>query len=184
MRNPYFTVCGVQYTLSILYGYIASIVMLLLAKSNAKTPGMESTVNDCIRFGTIFGAVSLSLFILLIRFFMVKKYHSLFWSRLNPARHFSEFIWSNNMYAEWGTSLDDHRAYAITKTFIPRYWKHDPQVRAWLHEKWPSWQMDAPWWFGEAFITTIPASLVPSMQSRVGNFHSRDGHSSSVVPET
>ena len=98
---------------------------------------------------------------------MKKTYDWLWWTTKTPADHFSDYIWDNNIYEEWGPTLDDHRAFAISVTFIPKYYLHDERVKVWLTGKWDSWERDPPFWFNDNFIGSLPLSLVPRHVSRM-----------------
>ena len=69
---------------------------------------------------------------------------------MNPARHFSEYIWENNIYYHFGDEIDDHRAEAITLNFIPKYYLHDKRVKKWIAEKWPQWEVDPHYGLGKS----------------------------------
>ena len=92
---------------------------------------------------------------------MKKTYDGLWWTTKTPADHFSEYIWDNNIYDDWGPTLDDHKAYAISVRFIPKYYIHDKRVKIWLAEKWALWEKDPPFWFDDSFKQSLHPSVVP-----------------------
>ena len=75
------------------------------------------------------------------------------------ARHFSEYVWVNNMYDDWGSDIDSHRACAIITTFKPWYYLPDPRVKEWLEQNWLKWEEDPPVWFNREFKDNLHPSL-------------------------
>ena len=146
----------------------------------------DKTINDvlheCLKVVGIFATVSAFLSFICIMTILNKKFNHMWWSTLNPARHFSEFIWNTPIYEEFGYELDDHRAYAIVHQFKPGYYLHDNRVKAWVHEMWASWEADPPLWFDDDFKRALPQSLIPAHARRTSS-HAPAGSSSRVAPE-
>ena len=169
IRNFYFTVTGRHWTLTLAYGYISAFLMLFTAYTQSEESDSES--NQTLRFAVIICSsctiVSLASLSIIKAYIMKKKYDWLWWTTKTPADHFSDYIWDNNIYEMWGPTLDDHRAIAISVTFIPKYYLHDERVKVWLTGKWGSWERDPPFWFNDNFIGSLPLSLVPRHVSRM-----------------
>ena len=86
----------------------------------------------------------------------------MWWSMDTPREHFSNWIWNNNVYDDWGPDMDDHRAHAVADTFKSEYYEHDLRVKDWLDSMWSEWESDPPAWFNDAFIASLPPEWVPA----------------------
>ena len=156
LRNPYFTVCGFQFQLFRYYTAWASGGMILIAMHLS---GANETFNLCLKIVAVLASIFAIVSYLIKVFVMKREYNWMWWSTYNVARHFTDYVWDTNMYDDWGTTMDDHRACALFM-FAPKYYLHDPRIKAWLAEKWQAWEMNPPSWFDEKFKASLhPASF-------------------------
>ena len=105
--------------------------------------------------------VSLTFLWIIKNRLMVQTYDWIWWSTDTPREQFSNWIWNNNVYDDFGPDMDDHRAHALC-LFRPEYYKHDLRVKDWLDSKWSEWERDPPAWFDDAFIASLPPEWVPA----------------------
>ena len=145
LRNPYYTVSGRVYTCFLLFGYIDAFGMLFAAKFlSSLTPETNIEFFDTYLHITIACAcVSLTFLWIIKNRLMVQTYNWMWWSTDTPREHFSNWIWNNNVYDDFGPDMDDHRASALSY-FRPAYYKHDLRVKDWLDSKWSEWERDPP----------------------------------------
>ena len=140
--------------------------MTFASAHNATSPLEESTVNDCIKgvalLATLAASASLVNNVAIIKW----SHKYLWWWSRNAETHFSQYIWDTVVYTDWGGSIDDHRALAISVTFNSHYYINNNNVRDWLHEKWPDWEADPPFWFDDNFKQTISLRLLPDRIKR------------------
>ena len=163
MRMPYFNITGRGYTCLLLYGYIDAFAMLFAARALGEGDALfdDDIFNGLVYIVSACVCTSLILVGIIKSRLMVQEYDWMWWSTLTPGEHFSSWIWENNMYDRWGTDMDDHRAYAISDTFIPKYYKHDLRVKEWLDSKWDEWERNPPSWYDDAFLQSLPVEWVP-----------------------
>ena len=162
MRNMYTTVCGRQFTMSVIYEYIAPFAMIFAAiQMQVDSTLTIDVLHESMKIVGILAGVSATLAYICVTWFMERKYKYLWWSTRNPAQHFSEYIWDSGIYEDLGFELDDHRAQAIAYIFIPKYYLPDARVEAWVHEKWNEWEAEPPLWFNSDFKRSLPQRLLP-----------------------
>ena len=108
--------------------------MLFAAKFlSSLTPETNMEFFDIYLHITILCAcVSLTLFRIIKNHLMVQKYDWIWWSTDTVREHFSNWIWNNNVYDDFGPSMDDHRASVL----YHQYYMHDLHVKTWLDSKW------------------------------------------------
>ena len=162
LRNPYYTVSGRVYTCFLLFGYVDAFGMLFAAKIiSSLTPETNIDFFDTYLHITIACACASLPFLWIIKNrLMVQTYNWMWWSTDTPREHFSNWIWNNNVYDDFGPDMDDHRAFALS-IFRPAYYKHDLRVKDWLDSKWSEWERDPPTWFDDAFIASLLPEWVP-----------------------
>ena len=122
---------------------------------------VESIIDDCTYCVLLFLGTSLLLLWAVKTYFMKKEYDWLWLAKYTAADHFSNYIWENNVYDDWGTTINDHRAHAISKKFRAKYYIHDARVGEWIKENWSLWEMNPPLWFDEEFKGSLPLKLIP-----------------------
>ena len=157
MRNMYTTVCGRQFTMSVIYEYIASFAMMFTAmQMQADNTLTMDVLHESMKIVGILAGVSATIVYICVTWFMERKYSYMWWSTRNPAQHFSDYIWDSGIYPILGFELDDHRAEAIAYAFIPKYYLHDGRVEAWVREKLSEWEAEPPLWFNSDFKKRLP----------------------------
>ena len=141
LRNPYYTISGRVYTYFLLFGYVDAFGMLFAAKFiSSLTPETNIDFFDTYLHITIACAcVSLPFLWIIKNRLMVQTYNWMWWSTDTPREHFSNWIWDNNVYVDFGPDMDDHRAHALS-LFRREYYKHDLRVKDWLDSKWCEWE--------------------------------------------
>ena len=181
LRNPYYTLSGRVYTCFLLFGYIDAFGMLFTAKFlSSLTPETNIEFFDTYLHITIACAcVSLTFLWIIKNRLMVQTYNWMWWSTDTPREHFSNWIWNNNVYDDFGPDMDDHRASALSY-FRPEYYKHDLRVKDWLDSKWSEWERDPPEWFDDAFIASLPPEWLPAHLRP----ERRDGIQSKIISQT
>ena len=164
MRNPYFNITGRGYTCFLLYGYIDAFAMLFAARALGEGDALfdDDVFNNLVYIVSACVCTSLILVVIIKSRLMVQEYDWMWWSTLTPGEHFSSWVWEDNVYAAWGTDMDDHRANAISDTCIPKYYKHDLRVKEWLDSKWDEWERNPPSWYDDAFLQSLPVEWVPA----------------------
>ena len=166
LRNMYTTVCGRQFTMSVIYEYIASFAMMFAAiQMQVDSTLTMDVLHECMKIVGILAGVSATLAYTCVTWVMERKYNYLWWSMRNPAQHFSEYIWDSGIYDGLGFELDDHRAQAISCQFIPKYYAHDARVEAWVHEKWSEWEAEPPHWFNSNFQEALAAEIASTSRA-------------------
>ena len=161
-RIPYL-VSGRLYTCFLLYGYIDAFLMLYVSKALASSHlQFDNTMFNLVLkvMASCACASAVSLWILKNKI-MEKSFNWMWWSNRTPSEHFSEYIWNNFVYTEWGPSIDDSRAYAISIVFCQKYYIHDIRVKEWLYSHWDEWTNDPPSWFDDVFKRSIPHEFIP-----------------------
>ena len=115
LRNPYFTISGRVYTCFLLFGYVDAFGMLFAAKIlSSLTPETNIDFFDTYLHITIACACASLTFLWIIKNrLMVQTYDWMWWSTDTPREQFSNWIWNNNVYDDFGPDMDDHRASAL-----------------------------------------------------------------------
>ena len=139
LRNLYYTISGRVYTYFLLFGYVDAFGMLFTAKFlSSLTPETNIEFFDTYLHMTIACAcVSLPILWIIKNRLMVQTYNWMWWSTDTPREHFSNWIWDNNVYDDFGPDMDDHRASALS-FFRPAYYKHDLRVKIGLTPSGPN----------------------------------------------
>ena len=124
--------------------------------------GANETFNLCLKIVAVLASIFVIVSYLIKVFVMKRQYNWMWWSTYNVARHFLIMCGDTNMYPDWGTTMDDHRARALFM-FAPKYYLHDPRIKSWLAEKWPVWEINPPSWFDEKFKASLHPSIIPKV---------------------
>ena len=90
-----------------------------------------------------------------------KSFHANWWSKQNVADFVSKTLFDNYRFEDFGHTLDDHRAFLVSRRIIPRYYVNEPRIKTWLAERWSAWENDPPPWFDDDFKRSLPACILP-----------------------
>ena len=125
MRIPYFNITGRGYTCFLLYGYIDAFAMLFASRALGEGDALfdDDIFNNLVYITLACMCASVILVGIIKSRLMVQEYDWMWWSTLTPGEHFSSWTWENYFYDSWGPDMDDHRARAISITFIPKYYE-------------------------------------------------------------
>ena len=160
-RNMYGTLCGLHYTITFIYGYVASISMMYVGIHLSSEAREKEVLEARLREVAALAIASATLILFISTVILKRKYARLWVSTINPAQHFSAYVWNTFMYGEWGSNLDDHKALAVSMTFCHSYYEQDKRVEKWIRENWEAWEEYPPFWFDANFRHSLPLSMLP-----------------------
>ena len=104
-------------------------------------------------------ALGYALHIIAYLFLYKKEYRWMQYKHFTIRDHFRTHVWKNIVKTNFGPTLEDSRAVALTE-YDNKYWDRD-LVRAWLSKNWYEWEALPPPWFTLQWKRLIPDDYLP-----------------------